>query len=169
MSSLCLQPPSPCVETAAIMVQCLWWVTTVWRVEHVVRCMPGGGRDQTRKGSSNRYYLGFNWQITRTINKNVMNFKRLTDHPRTFTSSLVNEDSNKSHHVLVIKEPCLSCHDLVIVIKSSWKKVVSTKWFCHHWPKQHCLAVPLQMLFNMRVEMEKVPVLWKTSCLLSTN
>ena len=29
--------------------------------------MPGGGRDQTRKGCSSRYYLGFNWQITLTL------------------------------------------------------------------------------------------------------
>ena len=59
-------------------------------VEHVVRCMSGGGRDQTRKGcSSSRYFLGFNWQITHAISWNVMRFKRLTDHPLTFTSILV--------------------------------------------------------------------------------
>ena len=45
-----------------------------------------------------------------------MHFKQ-TDHPLTFTSILVNENSHKSRHVLVIKEPCLSRHLLVIVMK----------------------------------------------------
>ena len=78
-----------------------------------------------KEGCSSRYYLGFNWQITRTISRNVMDFKRLTDHPLTFTSILVNENSHKSH-VLVIKEPCLSLYRLVIVMKRSVNEIISS-------------------------------------------
>lgn len=60
MSSLRLRPPSLCFETAALVGHCLWWVTTVWCVEHVCY-VPGDGRDQTRIECSNRYFLGFKW------------------------------------------------------------------------------------------------------------
>ena len=68
--------------------------------------------------------------------RNVMHFERLTDHPLTFTSTLVS--STNTHTRLYMFQSSKSHVYLVTFSLSSWKKGTSTKSFRHRWWKQHC-------------------------------
>ncbi len=83
------RPPSPIVDAAALVHRC---------VVQNVRCMPVGGCDQTKIGCGSMADTFSVWLTDySTIGRNVMHFKRPTDHPLTFSSSLVSSTKTHTH------------------------------------------------------------------------